>query len=125
MEAPMRSRILITSLLATGLLVVGSVAPAYAAPRASEGQGTPDVGVRQEVTDHAGTPGMAKMHEQMMKKMADKTGMTDMTKMGGMTDMTKMGDMTDMTKMGPMMKAHHADPRATTKHTHASTDQRS
>ena len=96
----MRSRILISSLAATGLLVLGSVAPAYAAQSSVEDEGSTVVAETQEMQDHAGIPGMAKMHEQMKNDM---------------TDMADMTDMTDMTKMGPMMKAHHANPRATDK----------
>jgi len=99
----MRSRILISSLAATGLLVLGSVAPAYAAQSSVEDEGSTVAAETQEMQDHAGIPGMAKLHEQM------KMGTIDMA------DMPDMADMTDMTKMGPMMKAHHANPRATDK----------
>ena len=119
----MRTQIWISSLAAAGLIVAGSVAPAYAAQSALTTDGMAGTTESQEVRGHAGTAAMAKMHRQMKKDMTD---MTDMD-MADMTDMTDM-DMTDMmgesggARMGAKMKAHHAAASSTSAHTH-STEQ--
>ena len=111
----MRTQIWISSLAAAGLIVAGSVAPAYAAQSALTTDGMAGTTEAQEVRGHAGTAAMAKMHKQMEQDMTD---MTDMN----MTDMTDMMGESGGARMGAKMKAHHADASSTSAHTH-STEQ--
>lgn len=116
----MRTQIWISSLAAAGLIVAGSVAPAYAAQSALTTDGMAGTTESQEVRGHAGTAAMAKMHRQMKKDMTD---MTDMD-MADMTD-TDMADMmgeSGVARMDAKMKAHHAAASSTSAHTH-STEQ--